>query len=625
MTEVVRMGSREADTSELELTAQPKQITAGGIVLLVATTTLQGTFDVSWRVEGPVVLSARETAIALLGVTTMTGNRVTFETGDPDVTDFQIRATLDTSQLAVGTWTVSVTLTRVGISTGTTVYTDTADPIRIAQAPLASGDELSVSLRRAAVPPTKDQPFWVAIRASTEALGFDNYLRFMDRVWCDGQQGLGRGRTDSRDTRRELRRTDRRAALPFPNVDRYRLLKAATEVFIMINCRTDHGDFRHVDLDAESARLNRDVHRGELEAEYRRYLVETPDGRGGELDVLPYLGLVRRKLGDVPVVGRGTDDDDAAVCYGILAEKLTNPCFLELIHSYWLERSGLVQTMNAINWRFQNRVPAYPGRDPLAGLDVDPLRPLNNILWGWAQDEQHRLTEVRRDNEYQHLYGLSLGGPGHRVADARSRFMGAFHSLLAECMEFYDRDDNTVVIANGFDVLNGLKETHLLLTQGAHNQYGDLPWTARHEMLMSQWILSRPEMRDFLPSRVMVDSPEPWIDAVEGMNRLQGWSDISVLHFRDLAAYGEQLLLSIRFGAWTSVSDPDQAANWARYFRREVQQYCHAYGAVTGRGMSRRPGGIVERVHPAAVVSHLPRLSDAAAADHRRALPCGAR
>ena len=78
------------------------------------------------------------------------------------------------------------------------------------------------------------------------------------------------------------------------------------------------------------------------------------------------------------------------------------------------------------------------------------------------------------------------------------------------------------------------------------------------------------------------------------MNRLQGWSDVSVLHFRDLAEFGEQLLLGIRFGAWTSVNDPDQAANWARYFRREVQQYCHAYRAVTGvdliGGRRARPG-----------------------------------
>ena len=62
-----------------------------------------------------------------------------------------------------------------------------------------------------------------------------------------------------------------------------------------------------------------------------------------------------------------------------------------------------------------------------------------------------------------------------------------------------------------------------------------------------------------------------------------------MLHYRDLAAYGEQLLLSIRFGSWTSATDPDRAANWARYFRREVQQYCHAYRAVTGHGLAARP------------------------------------
>jgi len=40
------------------------------------------------------------------------------------------------------------------------------------------------------------------------------------------------------------------------------------------------------------------------------------------------------------------------------------------------------------------------------------------------------------------------------------------------------------MIADAFPVLNALREVHLLLAEGAHNQYGDLPWTARHEMLM---------------------------------------------------------------------------------------------------------------------------------------------
>ena len=41
----------------------------------------------------------------------------------------------------------------------------------------------------------------------------------------------------------KLRKVKRRTALPFPNVDRYRLLKAATEVFLMIHCGVDLDDF----------------------------------------------------------------------------------------------------------------------------------------------------------------------------------------------------------------------------------------------------------------------------------------------------------------------------------------------------------------------------------------------
>jgi hypothetical protein len=39
-------------------------------------------------------------------------------------------------------------------------------------------------------------------------------------------------------------------------------------------------------------------------------------------------------------------------CFGLLAEKLTMPCFLELIWSYWHEESMMIQGMNAISRRF---------------------------------------------------------------------------------------------------------------------------------------------------------------------------------------------------------------------------------------------------------------------------------
>jgi hypothetical protein len=570
----------------ITIMAQPGRITAGGIVTVIAELPMgDKTYDVEWTVLGPVRLSASDRRIALLGATSVTGEQVTLS----DETTTPVEATLDTGPLAVGAWMVGLQLTEADDLEGPDFLEGVTEPIDVAPRPFAAGDDVAVTMKRTAVPPTEDQALWVAIRHSTNALGFDSYSRFIEAALCDGLD-YDAGRLGGKRLAHRLRKAKRRTGLPFPNVDRYRLLKAATEVFLMTHCGVDLDDFSQVDLEEEGGRLNREVDVHDLESAMREYLLDVPTGEGESLDVLPYLGLIRLQLGDVTVVGRPEGDDEAAsVCYGILAEKLTNPCFLELINPFWHDEGNVVEAINSISRRFQNRTSAPPGRDPLAGLDVDPLRPLNNLLWGLVQDRQHRLTTARRNIEYSHHYGVGLSSrPPVRGADPRSRFMSTFHHLLSLCSAFYEQDDNTTVIADGFGVLNALKSTHLLLTEGAHNQYGDLPWTARHEMLMYQWILSRPEMRSFLPTRTMVVYPEGWIASVEAINKLQGWSDVPALHFRDLAVFGEQLLLSIRFGAWTAVIDPAQAANWARYWRPEVQGYIHAYRAVRGADLTQR-------------------------------------
>jgi hypothetical protein len=582
----------------LSVDARPLRVSAGGIVLVTANIPPgDGKYKVEWIVEGPVQLTKHDTRIALLGATTVTGDELQLEADRGK----ELRATLDTSPLAVGSWQVHTKLTRVseiGVSGSSggddDVLTACSPPINVVEKPFTSGDDVSVTLKRAAVPRTSDQSLWVAIRNSTNGLGFPAYSHFIESVLCDRpDHAFGRGTGGAK---HKLHKVKQRTALPFPNVDRYRLLKAATEVFLMTHCGVELTKFRGVDVEEESRRLQRAVDRDELKREMRDYLDRVARGDGEFLEVLPYLGLIRQQLRDVPVVGSIDEDEDEAadICFGILAEKLERPCFLELLHEYWNDEGSVVQTINAISWRFQNRSVPGPGRDPLSGLDIDPLRPLNNLMWGLVQDRQHRLTTKRRAYEYDHHYGLVLSskpGPPVRGADSRSRFIEAFHHLLSLCSVFYTQDDNTTVIADGFGVLNALKEVHLLLTEGAHNQYGDLPWTARHEMLMYQWILSRPEMREFLPTRTMVAYPEPWIASVEAMNKLQGWSDVSVLHFRDLAVFGEQLLLGIRFGAWTEVIEPDQAANWARYWRPEAQGYIHAYRAVTGVDLTQRHAG----------------------------------
>lgn len=244
----------------------------------------------------------------------------------------------------------------------------------------------------------------------------------------------------------------------------------------------------------------------------------------------------------------------------------------------------LAQSMNALSHRFQNLRAAGPS-DPLAQLEIDPLRPLNNLIWGYVQDEQHRLSVLRRAHEYDHHYGMPLVGRAvsdARTIDVRSKFLESFHNLLYQAIQFYRQDDDTTVVADGFPVLNALKETHYLLAQGAHNQFGDLPSTSRQEMLIEQWLLSRPEMREFLGGRVMVPYPEAWMDKVDAVKTLKGWTDTSVVHFHDLAVFGEQILLAVRYGGWSVVNDPEFAANWARYWRPEVQGYIHGYRAVTG-------------------------------------------
>jgi hypothetical protein len=453
-----------------------------------------------------------------------------------------------------------------------------SDAVRIDSRPLARTDTLSVALQRSTTPHTRDQVVWSIIRDTTTRLQFSGsgYQDFIDRVLGQGPvpPGLPGGAWLS------AQASD---VAPFVyGTGAFDLLKTATQVFLLLEAgvvsindpRSPYPHQLQFDADEESGRLGALVTRDTIRDQLASYL-------GGSNNRLPYLDRVIRVA----------FPDDASrpyastfYSYGLLRARATNPSLIELIWSYWHEEGMLVQTMAAISRRFQNM--RGPGdRDPLAHLEIDPLRPLNNLLWGYIQDEWNRLTLQRRAYEYDHHYGLSMYGkavPTPRTADTRSKFVEAFHHLLHLCSIFYKEDNDTTVIADGFPLLNALKEVHLLLAQGAHNQFGDLPWTARCEMLIQQWLLARPEMREFLQSRPMVPYKEAWMPQVDTMKTLQGWSDVTVTHFRDLGVYGEQILLSIRYGDWIGINDENSAKNWARYWRPEVQGYLHAYRAVTG-------------------------------------------
>lgn len=266
------------------------------------------------------------------------------------------------------------------------------------------------------------------------------------------------------------------------------------------------------------------------------------------------------------------------------------PC-VELIWNYWLEEGMLVQTLNVILARFQNRR-LGPNRDPLARFDVTPLLPLRSFLWRWAEDEVNRLTLRHRAAEYEYEYGLTLIGravpPTRMLVERRSGFLQAFHQILHQAHVFYKERDDLTVSADAFPLYRSLRECHLILSQGSHNQYGEMAVAARVDFLVMQRLLAEPQMREFLGGRPMTPYPEPWMDRVDTMKTLQGWTDTSIMHFHDLATFGEQLVLTIRLGNWAgpTVGAPE-ARTWADAFRTSIQKYVAAYLTVTGVDLAR--------------------------------------
>ncbi len=550
---------------DLIVTPHPPTAATGDIVVLEADFAERGEeldfsrYTFAWRYSGGLIVDERPIPDAGSGP----------------------RVHWDTTGLRASSYHITVTATR-NDGVDEPAHRGEAD-VTLTQSPLG----VTATLQRTGGEATADIGLWMAIRRSARSLSFASYDQAIRSLIAEVAASGGRALLG--DGARGLLN---RRALPFNDTDAYRFLKVATEAFIIARTGTALSDpsfFGQEDVEEARRRLSGRGASIDLN-QLSRYLVPTPtDGADSPtVDTLPYLDIVRLKLSEVGLrrlrPGDLGEGENPVVLDAILESKLTAPLLIELIWSYWHEEGMLVQSMNAISRRFQN-IRGPDERDPLAGFETDPLRPLNNLLWGYIQDEQHRLSVVRRVYEYDHHYGITLYGksvPQIRSADSRPKFLEAFHNLLYLCTLFFPQDDDTTVIADGFPVLNALKEVHLLLTQGAHNQYGDLPATARQEMLLQQWLLARPEFREFLPTRTMVAYPEPWMDRVDAMKQLQGWTSTSVLHFHNLAIFGEQILLGARYGAWSTVNDPLQAANWARFWRPEIQGYIHAYRAVTG-------------------------------------------
>ncbi len=368
--------------------------------------------------------------------------------------------------------------------------------------------------------------------------------------------------------------------------DAYGLLKAAAEVFLAVLCNpgaTTTQPPSGLDVSEPSTSSSNDRLKAEVISDEK---IRNPNINWKGIHSFlspasyPYLTQLQNRL-SLSGLPSGLVD---IPCDGIRESF----CPLELIWSYWHEEGMLVQSINAICLRFQNKRSPHL-RNPLLNCQLSAIHNLSNVFFTYLQDQPNQTTLAQRAYEYVHEYGLSLVGKAVsdiQSVDSRSNFLEAFHNLCLVACRFHKEVDDATLRADPFPLLNALKELHLILAQGAHNQAGDLPRVSRVEMLIQEWMLARPEIRDFLGGAPMVPYKETWMPHVDSMKTLQGWSDVSVSQFRDLGYYGEQILLSVRYEKWIDIDDPGHAYNWAVYWRAEIQSYIHSYRAVTGVDLS---------------------------------------
>jgi hypothetical protein len=495
-----------------------------------------------------------------------------------------------------------------GVTTGRSFDVRDAPPTRI-----ATFGALPVTLTRANIESTNDQALWSAIRTASNRISFRRYCEFINLVLCKPQQATFRSSAFNSGGIAKAARQFNELYEPVYGMGAYELLKTTTEIFLLLNSGVgffdNDDDILNFDPQDEATRNGRFLP-----------LVKVADNLAAYMNRTSQLPYIQRILAAAfPDCG----ESNAIFCGGFLENRANNTLLMELIWTYWHKLAMVSQSMKAISLRFQNRR-RTDGPDPLAHLEIAPLLPLNNLLWGYIQDEPHRLSELRTAHELEHEYGLTHVFSNVRPVESRSKFRGAFHRLIIQALQFYRQDDDATVNADAFSLLNALREVHLLLAEGNHNQSFDLTVTSRAEMLMEMWMLARPELREFLQSRAMVPYREQWMGPVDTMKRLQGWTDVPASHFSELADYEEQVLLSVRYGDWVDVNNPAQAANWARSWRPELLSIAHSVYATTGvelradltpqqqRLLSAQPSVLINRRRP---MGALPALLPGQAAD----------
>lgn len=463
-------------------------------------------------------------------------------------------------------------------------------------------DTVKVGLQRHQVDLQDASALDIAIRNATEAIDPDEHAKFIDEVLCQGEWNVAVERPSyEQDLHGRYS-----GQLPRPDIygpDAWNILMLATKIFLLLRAgvvrKTQNGieliDQESWDQQKDEELLGHSLTEQSLGELLKRYF-------GQQEVILPYYNQIVENLPSSTV--------GSPYCKTVLLERLRFPAAMELMFDYWLILGGVRGAMNGIVRRFIN-LHGPTDVDPLANFETSPLQPLSLLLGGYVQTEYQRLPLSRFDLEAQHQYGFTLGRKvvnRLRPADARFKFRFAFHDLLTAASRYYQESANTTIIPDTYPLFLKMQQVNQLLAESSGNNWLEVTFQSRAEMLSILWLMSRPEMTRFLHGRPM-ESQKPWEQVINDYNRLHGVEDTSIIHYHKLAKYGEQICLMLRLQAWNHPKvTPEYAKATLDYWRFAFKGYMNSYQAVTGVDLTadatdardaedrhRQPSALIER------------------------------
>lgn len=448
-----------------------------------------------------------------------------------------------------------------------------------------------VTLKSETTPYTKDQIIWVAIRKGAKNASYVGFEDFVRNKLCAAPNANIPIINATLSPIRE-------GANSYAWQHTYPFIKAAATLYLEQSKLEDAFDQPFVS--EEMRRLgDPNITTGQLMLDLKDHLQQIV---GSDGLTLPYLnGVIERVVSNLVNITASSRTN--CPTWSFIKHRLESPPMYDLIWNYWMSLAGLTETMNAVVDCYRRK--SNERTALLSDVRFDLLRPIGNLLSGYARDTEIPITHEEYLVELQAQYGLVL--PEHAGLDIQptqtdTSFLGALHNVIGGSGKLLRDRLNKTLSIDTHSLGRTLGNMNVRLAMGAHNQLWEVTRRIRRDMLVQQWILSRPEVTEFLRVPAMVDMKEGWMSALAAYRdrkNQQSWSTarsgnygnvsgnssqsaLVVQQFHRLACKSEIMVLGARWGGW---SDEDlvgkSAEGWLNEVQHDIKDYISDYREVT--------------------------------------------